>query len=160
MRKRQKGGAVVEAAFMMPWLAFLFVGVLDFGFYSYAAIGTQAAARAAASATSADKFSQNATLTCNAAIGELKGMPNMIGVTTCAASAGTLTSAQPVAVTITTLVGGFNCADCHTDAVWSQPPPSSAFVTVTYQTLPMIPIPGILMKQLTLTRKGEMRVQQ
>ena len=45
-RKRQKGSAIVETALMMPWLAFIFVGVLDFGFYSYACICTQNAARA------------------------------------------------------------------------------------------------------------------
>ena len=47
-RKLQKGSALVEMAFMMPWIAFLFVGIFDFGFYSYAAIATQNAARAVA----------------------------------------------------------------------------------------------------------------
>ena len=41
MRKtqlRERGSAIMETAFMVPWLFFLFVGVLDLGFYSYAAV--------------------------------------------------------------------------------------------------------------------------
>jgi len=48
MRTKNRGSAVVEAALMMPWLAFLFMGVFDFGFYAYASICTQNAARAVA----------------------------------------------------------------------------------------------------------------
>ena len=40
----RRGSSVVETAFMMPWIVFLFIGVLDMGFYSYALI---TAARAA-----------------------------------------------------------------------------------------------------------------
>ena len=45
---RRSGNSIIEVTFMMPWLLFLFVGVFDFGFYSYALIATQNAARAAA----------------------------------------------------------------------------------------------------------------
>ena len=32
-RKREKGHAVLEVAFLAPWLIFLFVGAFDMGFY-------------------------------------------------------------------------------------------------------------------------------
>ena len=45
---RERGHAVVEIALMAPRIFFLFVGIYDVGVYSYAAICTQNAARAAA----------------------------------------------------------------------------------------------------------------
>ena len=45
---RRSGNSIIEVTFMMPWLLFLFVGVFDFGFYAYALIATQNAARAVA----------------------------------------------------------------------------------------------------------------
>lgn len=167
MRDRRKGSAIVEASFMMPWLAFLFVGILDFGFYAYSAICTQNAARAAAIATSASITSQTNSNACTAALGELKGLPNMIGVATCQTSSGSITNADPVAASVTTLscTSTPKCADC-TAAVCGTPPipptvwPTSAQAVVTYQTMPMIPIPGVLMGQLTLTRVAEMRIIQ
>jgi Flp pilus assembly protein TadG len=46
--RRRSGNSIIELTFMMPWLLFLFVGVFDFGFYAYALIATQNAARAVA----------------------------------------------------------------------------------------------------------------
>jgi hypothetical protein len=150
---------MVEAALMMPWLAFLFVGVLDFGFYSVAAICTQNAARAAAIQTANPNLQVNA-LACQAALGELKWLPNMTGVTApCPTSPSGITATQPVAVSVTTLTAGTTpaCADCGDASAHS---PSSAQVTVTYQTVPLVPIPGILMGQMRLTRIAEMRIIQ
>src|ERR1700681_444740 len=48
MSRRRSGNSMIELTFMMPWLVFLFVGVFDFGFYAYALIATQNAARAVA----------------------------------------------------------------------------------------------------------------
>ena len=73
---RNRGSAIIEAALMLPWLAFLFVGVLDFGFYAYAGICTQNAARAAAMMQAGGTLN-----TCLAALGELNGLPNVGGVT-------------------------------------------------------------------------------
>ena len=47
-RKGSRGSSVVEVALMAPWIFFLFVGVFDCGFYAFALIGTQNAARQAA----------------------------------------------------------------------------------------------------------------
>src|SRR5258706_1465654 len=97
-KNRRSGQAVVEVALMMPWLAFLFVGVLDFGFYSYAAICTQNAARAAAMATSAGTTSQTNLIACTAALRELKGLPNMMGIAApCPTDSSTVDDTHPVA---------------------------------------------------------------
>ena len=32
-REQRRGSVMVEAALIMPWLAFLFVGVFDWGFF-------------------------------------------------------------------------------------------------------------------------------
>ena len=46
--KGQSGSSIIEVALLSPWIFFLFVGIFDFGFYAYAAICTQNAARAVA----------------------------------------------------------------------------------------------------------------
>ena len=51
-REKQKGHAVLEAAFLAPWVIFLFVGAFDMGFYCYALICTENAARIGAMYTS------------------------------------------------------------------------------------------------------------
>jgi Flp pilus assembly protein TadG len=33
-----RGHAMVEVALMLPWILLLFVGIVEFGFYTYAAI--------------------------------------------------------------------------------------------------------------------------
>src|SRR5947207_14797502 len=49
---KERGHAVIEVSLMAPWIFFLFMGTLDFGFYSYAIIATQNAARVAVMQTS------------------------------------------------------------------------------------------------------------
>ena len=144
-QKRQKGHAVLEVSLMAPWIFFLFMGTLDFGFYTYAAIATENAARIAVSQSSYDATTAgNAATACKYALGELKSLPNMSSVTTCASSSSGIDSTHPVAVTATQVVG----AD---GTLASQ-------VAVTYQTIQMIPIPG-LSGQLTLTRVAQMRLK-
>jgi len=93
----------VEASLMMPWLAFLFVGILDFGFYSYSAISIQNAARAAALRTANSQFSFSTATACIAALGELRGLPNMIGVNTAQLQPARLRMRRPAAVVVTAL---------------------------------------------------------
>lgn len=163
-RKRREGGnSIVEVALLAPWIFFLFVGIFDFGFYAYAAICTQNAARAVALAAA-----QTATATvstCDAAMGEMKMLPN-VGyaplASKCAVVTGapSVTQATPVNVCVGTLtktnvtVCGVSaaCADCTLDTA-----ATSAFATVTYQTIPFVPIPGMLTGQLTISRGAEVR---
>ena len=158
-KNRRSGQAVVEAALMMPWIAFLFVGILDFGFYSYAAICTQNAARAAAVLASKDPTAIGGTTPCTSALGELYRLPNVgASLTTCATSSDALTDSAPVAVWVDKLCNtGCTdvCADCPLNST-----ATSARATVVYLSVPMIPIPGVLMGRMTLGRVVEMRNSQ
>jgi Flp pilus assembly protein TadG len=165
MRRNRSGSAVVEFALMMPWLAFIFVGVLDFGYYAYSAICTESAARVAAISASgsiglANSAAGSNTVICPQVLGELKGLPNIPNtLTTCASGPGGITNAQPVAVVaaVLTCTTTPKAADCTASPLV---PPSSTQVAVTYQSVPMIPIPGVLMSRLTLTRIAEIRISQ
>jgi Flp pilus assembly protein TadG len=176
---RERGQAVMEVTLMAPWIFFLFVGILDTGFYSYAAICTQNAARAAATQTAAHAGSQQDTISCPAAIQELSWLPNVkaLGLTgailsDCAANAASIDATHPVAVQRQTLCGkdvntntikdcigraptNPPCADC---AVGLNTTGASSQVAVTYQTPLMVSIPGIITNQLTLTRVVEARI--
>ncbi len=175
-RRSQRGTALVEVTLMVPWILFLFVGILDFGFYSYAAINTQNAARAAAIQIANNQYIFETTnnnsntvvaldMACRAALQEMRGLPNMIGVNLngpCAANAGAISDTMPVAVRVFKLCAASStdptctstaCADCALNSN-----AQSAIAEVTYRSLPMVPIPGLLMGQLQLTRFGEARI--
>src|SRR5947209_17798197 len=99
MRKihSESGGAIVETALMVPWILFLFICIFDFGFFSYASICTQNAARAAALRAAIEQSSINS---CTAALGELVMLPNVrTAVTTCAALPVIATAVQLAAST-------------------------------------------------------------
>jgi|SRR5579863_6755559 len=137
-RRGEYGHAVIEVSFLAPWIFFLFVGALDFGFYAYGVICTENAARVAAMQTAQDSNSQaNSALACQYALPSLKSLPNTRSLATCAA--------LPVIVSATAVV----------DADGDQ----ASQVAVTYQSLAMIPIPG-LTGTLTLTRTAQMKLRQ
>jgi Flp pilus assembly protein TadG len=148
-RDGRKGNAVIEVALLAPWIFFLFVGIFDLGFFCYAAICTQNAARAVAlSAAQSTVFSSPA---CTIALAELNMLPNVNGGNC---------NALPVKVTVTTL-NGSDCADAGVgSATASAAVPFCVQSAVTYQTIPMLPIPGVLMGRMTLTRTAEMRILQ
>jgi hypothetical protein len=159
-KNRRRGSAVVEAALLMPWICFLFVGILDSGFYTYSAMAVQNAARAVAvqSATSGGTVSSP----CQIAQNELLLLPNMGLVGTCAASQGAVTNAAPVWACTGILTNTSSsacglpaaiCADCSLDNA-----ARSVQAVVTYQSIPLVPIPGILPVQLQLTRIAEARI--
>jgi len=137
-RPTEKGNAVVETALMAPWIFLLFLGVFDFGFYAYAAISTQHAARVAALYTSSSTSNvADDTGACYYVLEALRDLPNVAGsITTC--------TSGPVQVTATGVTGPDGAA--------------AAQVSVTYQSIPLFPIPG-LMGQMTITRTAQMRVQ-
>ena len=72
---------------MCPWILLLFIGIVDFGFYIYAAMAVQNGARAAALATGVRPSSAgNTGLACRYAREELRYMTNFSSLPTdCAA---------------------------------------------------------------------------
>jgi hypothetical protein len=79
---------------------------------------------------------------CDYAIGQLKNLPNMgAAVTTCAAAPLTVTPSYPVAA---------DCPDLN----------PCVTVTVVYVTPQLVPIPGLLASQLTITKAVTMRLRK
>jgi hypothetical protein len=150
-------------ALLAPWIFFLFVGVLDFGFFAYAAIATENAARVAVLATSQNwTTADKDDVACEHAVSELAALPNVgSGIAsavppgvdsfclTVPASKAGISASMPVAVDAIAI----EAADSVDGA-------RAARVEVTYRSLPMIPIPGLMMQQYTLTRFVEMRVRE
>jgi Flp pilus assembly protein TadG len=158
----ESGSAMVELALMAPWIFFLFVVVFDFGFYVYAAICVQNAARAAAVRTAADEFSQSSGLACIAALSEMNRIPNVAGLGSCGATpltvtqktlCGSNTNTTRVTACAGTTPTSPTCADCVADNT-----AASSQVTVTYRSIPLVPIPGVLTGRMNLTRIAEMRI--
>ena len=136
----RRGNSVIEFALMTPWILFAFVGALDWGFFSYALISTQSAARVAATYASTDSTTATDSAgVCMYALYELEAQPNVgASVTTC--------NALPVVVTTQLLNAGPDGA-------------KAAQVDVAYQTVPLIPIPGLLTGQITLKRTVKMKLK-
>lgn len=136
--RRERGSAFVEFVLLFPILFFLFIGAFDAGFFCYTMITVQSAARVAAlytSGSSATSASQSGA--CTYVLGELQSMPNY-------SSLPSACGASPLTVTAQSLTGPDG-----------QP---ASKVTVTYQTVQLIPIVG-LPGQLSVTRSVEMRVR-
>ena len=132
----RRGHAVIEIALVAPWIFFLFIGAVDLGFYNYAIISTENAARVAVEYTSATSAkATDKAGACTYVLAELNSMSNVRGLANC--------DSLPVSIT-TTQVAGPDGAQ-------------AALVTVTYQTILMFPIPG-LAGQFTITRTAEMRL--
>jgi Flp pilus assembly protein TadG len=133
-----RGHAVVEAALLLPCIVFLFVGAFDMGFYSYALIGVENATRIAVEYTATSSFTASDSSTaCTLALGELSTVPNLTGVNSC----GSL----PLKVDATAING-----------IDGSP---ASQVAVQYQSNWLIPIPGLLTGQLTITRVAQMRLR-
>ena len=135
--KSRRGGSILEMTMLMPWFIFLFVGAFDWGFYAHALISVQSAARVAALyGSSASSGNVSATAACTYVLGELKVVSNVSNVASC--------SASPVQVTRScTTLGGLNAVQ----------------MAVTYQTMTLIPIPGLLNNQFSLYRSTELPMQ-
>jgi len=153
VRRGQSGQAAVEVALMAPWVFFLFIGIFDLGFYCYSAVCSQNAARAVAIAYA----SGGASSSCGAALGELNMLPNITLSLPCT---GSISSANPLVVSATELNGGV-CPD-HTllSSAELAVPFWCVESAVTYQTVQLLPIPGFLTGQMTLTRTAWMRLIQ
>jgi len=141
-RNHDRGNAVIEVALLAPWIFFLFLGVIDVGFYYYAAINVENAARVAAMYTSSAYGAlTDSTTACSLVLQEVKSMPFTGGAPT-------------------------NCSGANLQVTLSAPQTTGldgiavpmTQVSVTAKTLPMFPIPG-LTGQLTITRTVQMRLR-
>lgn len=154
VRKRgRQGQSIVEFSFIASWYVFLFVGAFDIGFFVYSLNATQTAARQGAiycsNSFSAQCSDSTTSTQCNYALDQLKLLPNMgSSVTTCGTSTS-VTASAPVAVTTTSPLSAASSPDGQAN--------SSVGVTVVYLTPQLIPIPGLLPGQLTITRTVKMR---
>ncbi len=143
-RSRCRGGSALEMALMLPWLAFLFVGAFDWGYYAHALISTENAARVAGTyASTAKSTATDSTNVCLFALEELRIVPNIGSATTC--------NGSPVSVTTALLDSTTTPASADGQ--------SAAQVSVMYTTLQLIPIPGLLQKQATFNRIVQMRLR-
>jgi Flp pilus assembly protein TadG len=137
-KRNSRGHAVMEFAFFLPYLIFAFVGIFDWGNYAWALMKTSDAARVATVYTSSSSATAaNSSGACTYVLAEMADAPNLSGVTTCSASPLTVTAAE------VTGPDGNNASQ----------------VTVAYQTVYLIPIPGLLPGQLTITRVVEIPVR-
>jgi len=136
-RRGRRGNAIVEATLMTPWILLLFLGVYDFGFFIYASICVQNAARVAAMGNALEGGVDQAAA-CNLVLNEMNALPNISSSTTCSTSLG-VTNANPLAVVVVLDTSG---PDGNANVIE---------VTVQYLSLQLFPIPG-LMGQMTMTR--------
>src|SRR5579859_6278481 len=80
----RRGHAVIEIALLAPWIFFLFIGAVDLGFYNYAIISTENAARVAVEYTSATSAkATDKAGACTYVLAELNSMSNVQGLTSC-----------------------------------------------------------------------------
>jgi Flp pilus assembly protein TadG len=159
-KKTQGGNAMVEVALLAPWVFFLFIGVFDLGFYAYELICVEGATQAAAAQTATSPAAATQAVACSAALGEMGLLPNNASFSaTCAAA--------PLTVLQTTLCGSTTPSSVTCSSRPTTPQPAdvtgdtasaSSQVTVTYQGIQLIPIPGVLEGKLSLTRVAETKI--
>jgi Flp pilus assembly protein TadG len=138
-RRRARGSALIEVSLMAPWILFLFVGIFDMGFYTYSMIAVENAARVAAEYTSGyQSVAADQAGACTRVRHELAGLPN-------APSMPSTCNAAPLIVTASSVTG-------------PDGKPATS-VSVTYRSNRLVPIPGLLMGQLNITRNVQMRVK-
>jgi Flp pilus assembly protein TadG len=133
--RQRRGGSALEMALLMPWYVFLFVGAFDWGFFAHALISVESATRVAALYAASQSSAPSVSTICPIVVNEMKIVSNVGSSLTCGSS--------PLVVSVTSGTG----ADGQT----------AYTVSVTYTTLNLIPIPGLLSRQTTFTRYLEIR---
>jgi len=134
---KRRGSALVEITLLAPWFLFLSVGTFDLGMFTYSLISLENAARVASIYTSkSPSLAASQSGACAKVRAEMANLPNLSGVTSC--------SADPLIVTATPVTG-------------PDGRPATS-VAVTYRTMSLIPIPGLIVGQMTITRESTMRV--
>jgi hypothetical protein len=130
---------MMELVLISPWIFLLFIGALDWGFYASALISVESGVRSAVLYTSgAASTADDNTTACNIVLDEIRKLPNI-------GSSVTACGANPT-VTATKLTSGPGSA-------------TASRVTVTYTSISLIPIPGLLRKQFSVTRSAVMRIR-
>lgn len=136
-KSRQRGQALIEFSFCVPWLIFLFAGTFDVGFFCYDLVAVEDAARVAALYTSqSSATASDSAGACVYVLKELQSIPNVQGLSACT---------TPVTVTATAVTA-------------SDGKPASK-ASVQYASGQFIPIPGLLGGQFTWTRSVTMALQ-
>jgi len=132
---RRRGSAILELALLGPWVVLLFIGIFDWGFYAVALISLQSAARSAALYTSGSSATASDSATaCTLVLAEMSSLPNI----------GATCATNPLVTA--TAVSGPDSA-------------KASRISVTYTSVSLIPLPGMLEKQFTITRTSTMRLR-
>lgn len=131
---------MMELALLSPWIIFLFVGLFDWGFYAYSLITLETATRSAA-IWNANHGDPNDLTTARGIV--CKEMQTLVNVASISTNSNCGLSA-PVIVAASSTPGPDN--------------QNAAQVSVTYTTPSLIPIPGLLGKQFTITRVVKMKI--
>ena len=164
-RRLARGHSVVEFALLSPWILLLFIGIFDFGYYAYALINVENAARAGAR-FAADSWviandpqfvvngNSAVETTCKAVLRELRSLPNVSSSNgyVCGASGGiNVQVTQEAFGPLDSPPSGTLCPPGNTASE------ACVVVGVTYTTVPLIPIPG-LVGQMTINRRAWQRI--
>jgi hypothetical protein len=139
----RRGQAVVEVSLLIPWVVFAFVAAFNFGIFAYALISTQNAARSAAMFASQSltvaQSGNIVTQVCPYVLGELGDAPGVgSGVSSC--------TGAPVTVAVTARTPGSGNMN-------------TVKVSVTYHTMQLIPLPGLMAGSLSITRTVEVPIR-
>ena len=139
--RRRSGMALVEVTFLLPWMVWAFIASFNVGIFAYSLISTQNAARTVAMyASQSLSVAQNPGNACYYALEELRDAPGVgSGTTVC-------TGGSPVTVTVTANTPGTSGINTVT-------------ASVTYQTMSLIPLPGVMAGSFTMTRSVEMPIR-
>ena len=149
--KGRRGNAIVEVTLLMPWILFLFLAIFNFGFYAYALISVENAARVAAMYTSSSPALVNdAQFACQVVLEELRSLPGIGAGALCAASGNPRNAGASGQITV--FVQQLTGAQSPDGAAASE-------VAVTYRPDNLFPLP-FLMGNKPFTRVVRMRILQ
>jgi uncharacterized protein (UPF0333 family) len=140
---RRRGQAAIEVALILPWMVLSFIAAFNFGIFAYSLISTENAARTAAMyASQSMAIAQGAnvsSLTCYYALEELRDAPGVgFSVNTC--------TVAPVTLIVTTRTPGTSGLN-------------TVLVTVTYKSMSLIALPGLMSGSLSISRTVEMPIR-
>jgi hypothetical protein len=133
--------ALIEVTFLLPWMVWAFIAAFNVGIFAYSLISTQNAARTVAMyASQSLSVAQNPSNACYYALEELRDAPG-VGSTTTVCTGG-----SPVSVSVTVNTPGTSGINTVT-------------ASVSYQTMSLIPLPGVMAGSFDMTRAVEMPIR-